>query len=326
MGWDPRPWHRGGDNGYIAGPRADCFEAACRDAKALVDAKPADRWDRNIVVFDNWTEFGEGHYIEPTSALGFSFVNAIKRVFCTAWAPETVTDVVPEDLGLVPPQRRYEEARAAFGPRMPWQPLRITGDLLASWQFDSTVNGALPDSSPNRCDLRSDGLALEPGRKGAALRCGEAAATMPAPAPFFHPVGLTVALWCKPSEEGQSDRWMVNTVSNGNAGYRLGLARGRPDWQVPLESWSHSLIGPEPLPANRWSHLAATVDHRALRLFVNGRQVATMERRGFIKPGRDLVIGGYGADLDRAHFRGWLDDVRLYRRPLSPAEIAGLAR
>lgn len=326
MGWDPRPWHRGGDNGYIAGPRADCFEAACRDAKALVDAKPADRWDRNIVVFDNWTEFGEGHYIEPTSALGFSFVNAIKRVFCTAWAPEAVTDVIPEDLGLVPPQRRYEEVRAAFGPRMPWQPLRITGDLLAFWQFDSEANGAFPDSSPNGCQLKSEGLRLEPGREGLALRCGEGAATLPAPAPFFHPGGLTVSLWCKPSEEKQSDRWMLNTVTNGSSGYRLGLAGGRPDWQVPLESWSHSLIAPDPLPVNEWSHVAATVDHRTIRLYVNGREVGMLERRGFVKPGRDLVVGGYSLDLDRAYFRGWLDDVRLFRRPLSPAEIGELAR
>lgn len=326
MGWDPRPWHRGGDNGYIAGPRADCFEAACRDARALVDAKPAGRWDRNIVVFDNWTEFGEGHYIEPTSGLGFSFVNAIKRVFCTAWAPEAVTDVIPEDLGLAPPQRRYEEVRAAFGSRMPWQPLRIQGDLLAFWRFDSAAGGAFQDSSPNGLAIKSEGLRLEPGRGGLALRCGEGAATRPVPAPFFHPGGLTVSLWCKPSEAGQSDRWMVNTVSDGSAGYRLGLAQGRPDWQVPLDSWSHSLIAPEPLPVNEWSHLAATIDHRAIRLFVNGREVGMLERRGFVKPGRDLVVGGYSADLDRAWFRGWLDDVRLYRRPLSPEEIAELAR
>ena len=31
---------------------------------------PPDRWDRRIVVFDNWTEFGEGHYIEPTTGTG----------------------------------------------------------------------------------------------------------------------------------------------------------------------------------------------------------------------------------------------------------------
>jgi len=29
--------------------------------------------------------------------------------------------------------------------------------------------------------------------------------------------------------------------------------------------------------------------------------------------------------MDRARFRGWLDDVRVYRRVLSPDEIAKLA-
>ena len=69
MGWDERPWGRvkPGTRSYIADPKAENFEAACRDAKTLVDAKPADRWDSKLVVFDNWTEFGEGHYLEPTT-------------------------------------------------------------------------------------------------------------------------------------------------------------------------------------------------------------------------------------------------------------------
>ena len=42
-------------------------------------------------------------------------------------APEAVTDIVPEDVGLAPPQKRYEAVRAGFGKRMPWQPRRFTG-------------------------------------------------------------------------------------------------------------------------------------------------------------------------------------------------------
>jgi hypothetical protein len=324
MGWDPRPWGRNG--GYIANPKPENFEAACRDAKALVDAKPADRWDRKLVVFDNWTEFGEGHYVEPTSGQGFAFANVIKRVFCTEWAPEASTDVIPEDLGLAPPQKRYEEVRAGYGSRLPWQPMRITGDLLASWQFEAESAGAFLDSSPNDCRLKSVNLRREPGRGGMTLRCGDGGATCPAPAPFYHPGGVSVALWCKPTEAGQSDRWMLNTVASNQSGYRLGLGSGRPTWQVPLQSWSHSLSGPDPLPVDAWSHLAATFDNKLMRLYVNGREVGTLERLGFINPGRDLVVGAFSPDLDRARFRGWLDDVRVYRRVLSAAEIAALAQ
>ncbi len=328
MGWDTRPWGRvkRGLGSYIKDPKAAHFEAACRDARALVDAKPAGRWDSKIVVFDNWTEFGEGHYLEPTSGTGFTFVNALKRVFCTDWAPEALTDVIPEDLGLPPPQRRYEAVRAAFGERKPWQPIRITGDLLADWNFETLTGEALADASPSRLHLTCTGLTLDSGRGGRVLRCGEGGATAAVPAPFFNPGGITVALWCNPSEERQSDRWMLNTVEGGTEGYRLGLNAGRPDWQVPRESWSHSLIAPEPLPPHTWSHVAATFDNRLMRLYVNGREVARLERLGFIVPGDTLTVGAFGPDLTRSRFKGWLDNVRVYRRVLPPDEIAKLAQ
>ncbi|MBT3381565.1 MAG: hypothetical protein HN742_12730 [Lentisphaerae bacterium] len=327
MGRDDRPWGRikRGKGVYIAAPEAENFEAACRDAKELVDAKPRDRWDSKIVVFDNWTEFGEGHYIEPTTGTGFTFVNAIKRVFCTGWAPEAVTDIIPEDLGMPPPQKRYEEVRAGYGDRMPWQPVRITGDLIARWEFETREDGGLPDSSVNDCRLSCVGLELEPGRGGNVLRCGNGGATAPAPPPFFHPGGVTVAVWCKPSEADQSDRWMLNTTGGTN-GYRLGFGGGHPVWQVPRERWSHGLQGPEPLPVGEWSHVAATFDNRIMRLYVNGTEVSTLERRGFINPGDGITVGGHSADMDRARFRGCLDSVRVYRRVLPPAEIAGLAK
>jgi hypothetical protein len=328
MGWDERPWGRvkRGNHSYVKDPKAENFEAACRDAKALVDAKPAGRWDSKIVVFDNWTEFGEGHYIEPTTGTGFTFVNAIKRVFCTAWAPEAATDIIPEDVGLPPPQQRYEAVRAGFGSRMPWQSIRITGDLLADWTFEAqTPDGHLADASPNGCNLTCEGVTREAGRGGQVLRCGEGGATATIPAPFFSPGGVTVALWCKPSEKGQSDRWMLNTVATGTDGYRLGLGGGRVDWQVPREQWSHSLLSPEPLPIDVWSHVAATFDNTFMRLYVNGKEGGTLERRGFINPGHTITVGAHATDMDRARFRGWLDDVRVYRRALTAGEIAKLA-
>ncbi len=328
MGWDTRPWGRvkRGKGSYINDPQAENFEAACRDAKELVDAKPADRWDSKIVVFDNWTEFGEGHYIEPTTGTGFTFVNAIKRVFCSDWAPESVTDIIPEDLGMRPPQRRYEEVRAGYGDRLPWQSIRITGDLLARWEFEIEEGGHLTDSSPNDCRLRCENVSLEAGRGGKVLRCGAGGAVASAPKPFFHPGGITVSLWCKPSEEKQSDRWMLNTVNRGTDGYRLGFGGGYPVWQVPRERWSHGLVGPDPLPVNEWSHVAATFDNRVMRLYVGGKEVAAKERHGFINPSKSVTVGAHSAGLDRARFRGWLDSVRVYRRVLSAEEIADLAR
>jgi hypothetical protein len=327
MGRDDRAWGRitRGKGDYIKDPDARNFEAVCREAKALVDSKPKDAWYSKMCVFDNWTEFGEGHYIEPTTGTGFTFVNAIKRVFCTSWAPEAVTDIIPEDLGMDPPQKRYEEVRAGFGDHLPWQPVRITGDLLAKWDFETLEDGHFADSSTNDCRLKAEGeLSLADDRGGKVLQCGAGGAVATTPAPFFHPGGVTVSLWCKPTEANQSDRWMLNTVGRGTEGYRLGFVGGHPVWQVPREKWGNGLRGPKPLAVGEWSHVAATFDNKVMRLYVNGKEVGTLERRGFINPGSSITVGGHSADMDRARFRGCLDSVRVYRRVLSAKEIAEL--
>ena len=53
MGWDTRPWGRARRGGYIANPTAENFEAACRDAKTRIDAKPYDRRFFNAAVSDD---------------------------------------------------------------------------------------------------------------------------------------------------------------------------------------------------------------------------------------------------------------------------------
>ncbi|MBT4819031.1 MAG: hypothetical protein HON70_25200, partial [Lentisphaerae bacterium] len=359
MGWDTRAWAsavKRGRGWYIATPQVQTFEAACRDAKELVDAKAAERWDSRMVVFDNWTEFGEGHYIEPTTGTGFSFVNAIKRVFCSDWAPESVTDIIPEDLGMLPPQRRYEDARAGYGNRMPWQPVRLVGDLLVCWEFEREKDGYFLDSSLNDCRLRPEGGTVVSGRGGKILCCNNGGATFPATvpffgdsgvvspavAPFFHPGGVSIALWCKPAEANQSNRWMLSAAGTPAryrrqelGGYRLGLSGGCPVWQVPREKWDDGLRAPDPLPVDEWSHVAATFDSRTMRLYVNGKEVASLARRGHVKRGRPLItVGAQNAGPDRmggytpgpgTQFRGWLDSIRVWRRVLPTDEIAVFA-
>lgn len=323
MGWDPRPWHGDSTSSYRADPKPQHFEAACRDAKDLIDAAPDDAWYRGLVVFDNWTEFGEGHYIEPTSGTGFGYVNAIKRVFCTDWAPEAVTDVIPEDVGLEPPQKRYMVSRMLYG-GLPWRPRVIRDNLVGWWRFDGENDGLLLDSSPSAFHLARHSAPRVAGRSGKALECGEGWGNHPAHSAFCPPTGITVSLWCNPSVPEQSDRWMLNCVGNGSDGYRLGMAGGRAAWQVPRERWSHNMNSPEPLPVGSWTHVAATFDNRTMALYINGKQVGQLERPGLIRPSRgDLNIGTYGGT--RARFQGLLDDIRLHDRPLTAAEIDKLA-
>jgi glucose/arabinose dehydrogenase/chitodextrinase len=73
-------------------------------------------------------------------------------------------------------------------------------------------------------------------------------------------------------------------------------------------------------PLNTWTHVALTYDGSLLRLYVNGNLVASQPASGTIQTNSSpLRIGGnvpYGE-----FFGGLIDEVRIYNRALSQAEI-----
>jgi hydrogenase maturation factor HypE len=80
------------------------------------------------------------------------------------------------------------------------------------------------------------------------------------------------------------------------------------------------LNGTAALPTYAWTHLAFTYDGAAMRMFVNGVQVSTTALTGVMPIGAGaLRIGGNGVWGE--YFRGAIDEVRIYNRALSAAEI-----
>jgi len=80
------------------------------------------------------------------------------------------------------------------------------------------------------------------------------------------------------------------------------------------------LAGTTPLPLNTWTHLAVTYDGAMVRLFVNGSQVSSTAHTGTIQvTSNPLRIGGntYGQ-----YFQGVIDEVRIYSRAITAAEVA----
>jgi concanavalin A-like lectin/glucanase superfamily protein len=74
------------------------------------------------------------------------------------------------------------------------------------------------------------------------------------------------------------------------------------------------------LPLNTWSHLAATYDGATLRLYVNGAQVSSRALTGAMRvTGQPLRIGGNAVWAE--WFSGRIDEVRVYSRALSAAQI-----
>jgi hypothetical protein len=89
MGWDREAWgvHDGG-----WAPVAD-YRALAQWAKdEFMPGLPADSLGRRVVMLANWNEFGEGHFLMPSSLAGFGYVDALREVFTDGAAHQ---DAVP---------------------------------------------------------------------------------------------------------------------------------------------------------------------------------------------------------------------------------------
>lgn len=87
------------------------------------------------------------------------------------------------------------------------------------------------------------------------------------------------------------------------------------------------VMGP-PVPAGRWVHVAMTYDTQNVRLFVDGKQVGMAAYQQQLPLETSAVVIGGAEQQDRsigARFPGRIDDVAIYARVLSAADIAALA-
>ena len=94
----------------------------------------------------------------------------------------------------------------------------------------------------------------------------------------------------------------------------------RPVVGVEANGSERFVSGGNPLTALQWIHLAGTYDGTRQRLYVNGAEVASLPASGPItESAGPLRMGGNGVWGE--YFAGRIDEVRIYNRALSVAEI-----
>jgi glucose/arabinose dehydrogenase len=132
---------------------------------------------------------------------------------------------------------------------------------------------------------------------------------------------MTLEAWVRPANASDW-RTVLLKEQSGQLAYALYAStdNGRPSGHV-FTTGDVMLRGPNALPIDAWSHLAFTWDGTTTRMYVNGTQVATAALSGTaVASTGPLRIGGNGVWGE--WFNGLIDDVRVYNRALSAAEIA----
>jgi hypothetical protein len=94
----------------------------------------------------------------------------------------------------------------------------------------------------------------------------------------------------------------------------------RPTGQVFVGGLEQSATGTAALPLNAWTHLAVTFDGSGLTLYVNGMLVQTSVVVGTMPTSTGVLHMG-GDSVWGEWYMGLIDDVRIYSRALTQAQI-----
>jgi Concanavalin A-like lectin/glucanases superfamily len=135
--------------------------------------------------------------------------------------------------------------------------------------------------------------------------------------------GMTLEAWAYPTAAtGTWTTILLKEAPPGSLAYHLqGDPTGHPSSYIMTDiSGLQGIAGPDPLPLNTWTYLAATYDGTMLSVYVNGTAVASQPVSGNILPSTGSLRFG-GNSIFGEYFAGTIDNVRIYNRALSQTEI-----
>jgi fibronectin type 3 domain-containing protein len=200
----------------------------------------------------------------------------------------------------------------------------IPTGLVAAYGFDEGAGTSTADQSGNgNTGTLSSTLWSTNGKFGNALSFANGARVNVNDSTSLHlSSGMTMEAWVKPVTLGD---WNT-VVFKERPGFYAAALYANTDTNKPsanvFTTVDHDLRGTSQLPLNAWTHLAATYNGSTLALYANGNQVASAAATGAIGSSTSPLRIGANTVWGEA-FNGLIDEVRVYNRALSGAEIQG---
>ena len=195
--------------------------------------------------------------------------------------------------------------------------------LIARWTFDELEGDLALDASGSGYEALVKAATLTKGVSGGALRLDGTGSSIESSGAgaAVSAEALSLEAWVRPDTATFSgfpsvirkDGFYALRFGNGTLGFLLWAE----DQPVRVE------CPPRPWQPGHWYHLAGVYDGRRMVLYVDGEQVAAADAPAGItplevSPMACLLGGGPG----RYPFTGTLDEVSIYSRALSAAEVA----
>ena len=206
--------------------------------------------------------------------------------------------------------------------------------LVAAFDFDEASGSRVFDASPFGHRGAAWHADRVEGLRGSALAFvrHDSAVRIPRREQLNLGDQLTLEAWIHPTVADESSRIIIAK----NDEYLLRMDKrpegGRISFFVhvgsPAVTWEPRVSSKAPPALNAWHHVVATWDGAMLRLYLDGELQGETPRTGKSNPNPyPVMIGNF--EYPSCHgtcFGGLIDEVRIYNRALSAAEVEGRYR
>lgn len=224
-----------------------------------------------------------------------------------------------------------DEVTAGTDPLDPTDfPVNADPSLLVHYEFQSDGGGTVQDSSSNgnngSCSVGGTCPAFVSGDGQPAgaydFTNNGNYIEIPNEAQFDLTNRFTLSLWVKSSNPGNF--------------YAQLIGKGDSAWSVEREQFTNrvsfttfapspdNLVGSTNVFDGQWHHLTAVYDGAQKTLYVDGQVDAQAAYTRTVSTNDLNVRLGYNSEYTVGQYDGLLDDVRVYNRALSPAEVQAL--
>lgn len=200
-----------------------------------------------------------------------------------------------------------------------------TSGLVSHWPFTGNANDAGPGTNHgtvNGATLVADRL----GNSASAYYFdGNDNIIVPHHSSLDMAGALSISFWVKPDEIHTSGNRMILGKSNYSTKTNF-LVRARPNGYFQWEYQGYTENAVSPVTAAAWHHITVTASGPGTvkKIYVNG--ILAFEApvsSGVFGQVTDPLTFGY-ASYGSEHFRGAIDDIRIYSRALSSVEVTAL--
>ena len=137
---------------------------------------------------------------------------------------------------------------------------------------------------------------------------------------------FTFSAWIRPDADMKSE------ILFGRGSFAIFLEKARHGWKLRSVTRSKTnkigYFGRQgEFPGEGWQHIAVTCDGKEWVFYYGGKEISRQaikgDQAGFLDDGHPCFIAGDGVHEDR-QYRGGFDDVRIYKRALSPEEVGAI--